>query len=566
MKEELFKVNYENYRSIVHNDSVPLTTIHPNISDIFDEDPNVSFSFSDEIISIKRQRVDKVKFKKLVYHPKETLDTEGAYIENYGNPLAKVSKTYGMVVVEKEGYKVSLKLFWGYRTRPVGKCWFKTGRNMRYITVNTKTGDVYTGKLLNYQKKTKATRDIKKNFFADGPISRMKRYIRNVFIKFTTNHHEFTMKALSKFLSEIDNNKEFDTLDFEKRLFRFYLDKKGIKYPNNFYLYAKKLVGPEIRKMLKKSDNKLVEAFMKTNQIGGKQLKIALHNSTGLNTLAYLTARKLFGDDWINQDPNFILNSLNSPVDMVINIPNEFLNLISKDELKRVFGLFKKVYFDGSLESYTVHDHIIMYTELKLYGEADLRWNSNVEDDDSFRREHLDWSDKLQFYRRGYYERIYPDYTYDLIEAPINDFYPVVLNNSHNYNEESSIQSNCVKTYIGRASSIIISLRKGSPTSNERATIEYNVINEDGKLKCERVQTLGRFNHKLEEQWNGPLFILDKILLSYIADKRFETVKITKKCSNGEFLKSDSEWDKNNRLVWSYRVIESNQTIIELEW
>jgi hypothetical protein len=56
-------------------------------------------------------------------------------------------------------------------------------------------------------------------------------------------------------------------------------------------------------------------------------------------------ARKLFGDDWINQDDNFILNVLNSEYQIPEReIPAEFTNVIGKDELRRVFNLFKKAF------------------------------------------------------------------------------------------------------------------------------------------------------------------------------------------------------------------------------
>jgi hypothetical protein len=106
-----------------------------------------------------------------------------------------------------------------------------------------------------------------------------------------------------------------------------------------------------------------------------------------------------------------------------------------------------------------------------------------------------------------------------VISKPITSvdgvYYPVVLDNSKNYNEESAIQSNCVKTYIGKAGSIIVSLRKGGVDSDERATIEYNMtkglLNES--VRISRVQSLGRFNKGLPENWNEVLLKLDERML-----------------------------------------------------
>jgi hypothetical protein len=113
-----------------------------------------------------------------------------------------------------------------------------------------------------------------------------------------------------------------------------------------------------------------------------------------------------------------------------------------------------------------------------------------------------------------------------------------------------------VKTYIGRPSSLIISLRKGSPNADDRATIEYKLSNNGNYVVSNRVQSLGRFNSKLDEHWITPLFKLDEHVLSYVKDKKFETVKLTKKCANGTLLESDSEWDEFGTLRWTYKGIE----------
>lgn len=564
MKEELFKVKYETYRCTTHHTSTPIAYPHPSIP----TGSNNSVSWLEDDVEEKPQRTNKKRKPRLVYIEHESHDNEESYVENYGNPLASVYKNYTMLVVEKQEHKVSLKLFWGYRNRTVGNSWFKLSRNVEYITVNTKTGDVYSGHLHNYQKKRKATKRITKNFFSSNPIDNIKIKARNVLGDYIKNHYEVSMEAISKFMYEIDNRENFETLDFEKRLFKYYLDKKGIKHPNNFHLYDKVLFGPKIRKTLKKCDNKLVDAFMKENNLVGKKLKTALHTCTSLNIDLYNRARKLFGDDWINQESDFILKVLNSERSIAwgnLVIPAEFVNVISREELRRVFRLFKRVYFDGVLNTSSFCDHIRMYTELKLYGETDLRWNSDDDKQNVFREEHLDWTDKLQFYKRGHYERIYPDYTYDLIEQVIDDYYPVILNNSTKYNEESAHQSNCVKTYIGRPSSLIISLRKGSPNSDERATIEYKLTGHGKIITVNRIQSLGRFNSKLDEHWSIPLFKLDERLLSYVKDKRFETLKLTKKCANGTYLESGSDWDENGNLRWSFKGIDGPQQTI-FEW
>jgi hypothetical protein len=142
-----------------------------------------------------------------------------------------------------------------------------------------------------------------------------------------------------------------------------------------------------------------------------------------------------------------------------------------------------------------------------------------------------------------------------MIQNKIGEYVPVLLTNSSQYNDESSTQSNCVKTYIGKPSSFIISLRKG--LYGERATIEYQLFKTGDKVEVKRIQSLGRFNYKLEEEWNDVLFKLDEIVVSSVKDKRFETVQITKECKNGIILNSDSDWDHGNKLRWTHKNIDS---------
>ena len=556
MKEEIFKVSYEAYTTVVFHDTVPITFPHSR-NKYFFEDENEADIWDQLLYANDRVNLSK---KSDVYLEDFVSNVEEDFVLHYGNPLARVLKSYLMILVERDGDKVSMKVFNGFRERRVGNKWFKVARSVDYITVNTKTGDVYSGFLHNYQNKKKVRKKLNKNFFLNEPIAQVMYTIRDKGWSYSHNSSEIANDAVSKFMYEIDGREEPYEFNFEKRLFKFYLDKKRIRYPNNFRLYSSKLVGPIFRKILKKNDNRLVDAFMIHNGLTGKKLKKCLHSCKSLNLDLYLMARRLFGDDWINQDDDFILQTLNSEFNIKDrDIPAEFVNVIGKDELRRVFNLFKKVYFEEMLDTYTFIDHIEIYTQLKMYGETDLRWMSN--EVDAFRNEHLDWSDKLTFYKNGHYERIYPIYSYEHLEQPLGEYYPVLLDDSTSYNEESSTQSNCVKTYIGKSSNIILSLRKGSRYSEDRATIEYQLYREDDKVKCRRVQSLGKYNGKLSDEWTHWLLKLDLKMLYYVNDDRFEPVKITKKCYNGTFFESDSYWDEDGFLKWDNKIIEGPRTL-----
>ena len=539
MKQEIYKISFKKYITTKFKDHNIISFKNNFESDIFGSEST------------------EIPTRKHPWFKMESTDkTEECFVENFGNPLCSVTVDYVMVVVEKDGDKVSIKMFQGYKHRREGKAWFKVNKNVNYISVNTKTGDVYHGYIHGFQKKRKCSKSIRRNCFINDPLNGLKSQIKNVLTHFSDNAYDDVTKAFSEFMFQIDQRVNFENLNYSDRLLRFYLNKRGIKYPNNFNIYTEALFGPEIKKLIKKKNNRLVDAVMEKNGLTGKKVKKALHECTNLNINLYKTARKLFGDDWLNQDGDIILDLLNSIIGS-FSVPELFLELVSTEELKRVYSLFKQTYVHQNLDTYTFVDHIRMYTELKMFGERDLKWYS-VESKDEFRKEHLDWTDKLQHYKKGTYTRHYPNYMYEMISQSFdNEFHPVLLDTSSNYNEESNHQSNCVKGYIGKPSSIIISLRVGE-SQDERATIEYALTKKGDTVYAERVQSLGKFNQKLDAHWTTVLLKLDEVVLSCVRDKRFETVKLTKVCSNGTILESDTHWNNSGVLRWTFNNIDNN--------
>ena len=71
---------------------------------------------------------------------------------------------------------------------------------------------------------------------------------------------------------------------------------------------------------------------------------------------------------------------------------------------------------------------------------------------------------------------------------------------------------------------------------------------------------MGKFNQRLEAHWDTVLLKLDKQVLSCVRDERFETVKLTKECKNGIVLNSDTYWDEEGNLRWTFKNIDSTQS------
>jgi hypothetical protein len=534
MKIELFKKQFKKYRSVSHSDTNELRT-H------FDYD-------------YYRNEKSTGLFRESGSH-----DDEETFVNQISNPLYGVHKEYVMVVVEKNEDKVSLKLFYGGTHRQVGKLWFKKSKNVEFITVNTKTGNVYRGFIHNFQKKRSAKKSIRCNFFLNGNISALSAIIKNHLNHFTNENVSTTLDAFNIFLNHIDGYSSLNDNDFDSRLLRFHFIKKNIKFPDNFLSYIPVYFGKEIRKEIKKNGNKLVDGFMKSYGVKGKTLKKCLHLCEGLNIDLYKKTIELFDESWVNQDEKIVIRLLNNKNTLQCDV-KRFKEYCSNEELKKVFEIYKEVFIQGRIDVNTLSDHINMYISLKDYGESDIKWKATPK---TFRMEHLDWSDKLDHYRKGVYLRIYPEYFNEVLKDKFEDYTFNLLCRTEEYNEESFTQSNCVKTYIGRAASIIVSIRKGDDENQQRATVEYRIKKQLDKIIISRVQSLGRFNGFLGEEWNGPMNFLDSQMDRIVSDERFETTKIRKNCKNGVVLESDSKWHDDGYLVWTEKKSTEYEPFIE---
>lgn len=476
------------------------------------------------------------------YKDKESFD------KNFKNPNFDLSRQDCLLVIEEEGPKLRFKIYSGFLHKRVKKNWFTQTKNVCFLTINRDTGDFYVGDILKYNKKKTRSKRIFRNCPSaiSGFFTRVKNMINSIDDTDTQVYSDMKNILINKL------NVQNYGLNESSIITKFYFDKKGIKYPNNFPIFFNVMYGKKFRTILRKGKN-LVETTMIIKNLNGKKTKKFLHEAKNLNFSLLNFAKEMFGDDWLNQDNDIILQILNSNFYVMSGDYEQFKKLLSKEELRRVYFVFKNLLLQNEINVYSFYDHVDLYNQLKAYGETDLKWMSDGKCSKKFSDEHLDWSDKIEFYRRGYYTRIYPQYMIDEIEKDICGYFPKVLTDNLEYNEESQVQSNCVKTYIGKVGSLIISLRKDSVTSKDRATIQYVIKKEEEKIIANRIQTLGRFNQRLDESWDELLVQLDDRISSICLDQRFAPVKIQKECANGSVLSSDSFFDENGVLMWTLK-------------
>ena len=524
MKEVVYKKEFVTYKTSLYKD----TNTFP-----------VKTTFDDEIFGVVIEENPKnyhPKFRKFEFSSQH--EDEETYLKNYGNPLAFVSMSRTTIIIEKYDGKVAFKLFNYNLHRDVGKPYFKKSTGVQYIGFNTKDNSFYKGRINNYHMKRKATKTMRKNIFYHNPVSDFKSSIKNSVSHYLNDGRIYTIEPeivsktvdemFSVFLANLPIKNDgtiFNSVD--DIIYKLYLDRNGIKYSNNWEVFRSMYPQPN-KKHLKKNKFKYVDSFMMIHGLNGDKIKRALHKMTlGISDpQALKVSFSLFGKNFIMScDDDIILKILESNLSHVTyNISDEELELLKRrpKDKQNAFEIYK-LCMDGEMNPSTFVDHLKFY--FKLTRLENVRWESK--DYKSFMEEHLLWTERYEFYNKGRFHRIYPHKFKEEVEKVIlgiEPVYPKLLINSNEYNEESMIQSNCVKTYVKKEHSVIVSLRRGSEDSKDRATIEYRILVgfDDKEFKLTRVQSLGRYNERLDDTWDVILFLLDHRMDDLVKRKIFD--------------------------------------------
>jgi hypothetical protein len=468
---------------------------------------------------------------------KNDYNTEEKFTEHYGNPFAMVDMTRRIITITKEGDKITFKMFWYNRRRRMTSKWFKINTNCKFITFNHKTNALYEGSLDNYHLKRKCRKRIRRSLFNSDPINKIRRWMRDSFSeddKKTIDVPTIVNQVVSVFVNSIPGTEKYPELLPEQKIYRRYLDAQGIKYPNNWFELIDAYPQPK-KKDLVKCDYKYVDALMRVHNLKGDKVKKSLHSiNKFVDANHFNSACKIFGEKFILNQPDEIINLFLSAWDLSPISGNViFFNSLSKSEKLNFFEIYK-LYYRKLVNTHTINDHIRFYDFLKNL--EPIKWKSKTHDE--FTQEHYEWSEKYNHYTNGDFTRIYnPTFVEKVNEVILTKdgpYFPEVLITSKRYNNESFFQNNCVKTYIKRVGSLLISVRRGEGDTEERASVEYQIIPMVWPNKFEfnlnRVQTLGKFNQRLDESWNDVLSKLDDRIEYIVRERLFDTLQI-----GGEF-------------------------------
>jgi hypothetical protein len=483
----------------------------------------------------------------------ETMDD---FLENYGNPLCGIYRVNNLLVVERNGDKVSIKLYGKTYRRMVGEKFFRKTTMMYFVTYRISTGDIYYGTISGYHLKKKSKKVVKRNAFYYTPIAKL--YNDLLYCQITENKDlrypadNERRKIVDKVFDIFFNEFGVSTMSIytpDELIYKRYLDIRGIKYPDNWTAFSKQFPLPN-KRQLKKNGFKLIDTFMSINGFSGDKIKKVLHNACHVNANNLRFSINKFGEDFLRQQDDKVLSKIIEYPHRPHESTNDVIPLgLNRNEKMNVLKCFMFI-MDGTSDLITFNDHISFYNRLNKF--ETVKWKAhNLE---SFNREHILWSDKLVSYEKGEFFRFYSEEFTNRATQPIfnnENYYPVILTSTSEYNNESRVQSNCVRTYVKMAESLIISLRKDDVKSEQRATIEYRITKNKNRIEFRRVQALGKFNAMLDVNWMSVIRKLDARMGVLNNPLIFGLPEMVVKLKDTE-LYSKSGWSKGEmgNLIW----------------
>ena len=415
--------------------------------------------------------------------------------DKYKNdPLSAPSLNRKSVEVLKSNEKVTIKIYRYNLHREIGKPYFRKSTSYVSLTYNIKRNQFYFFLINNYHKK----RNFSKTLRCLSPYLILNHF-RHHLVDALSNRDDVD-KVFNVFFKGI-----YEDMVNYVDLLEYVVKKQGFKLPNNFDVFADAIGGNGFYGRTptkldgKRNGFKYIDTIMGINILKGDKLRRVLHKVSGFNLGLYYEMASYFKDDFILSRPDEdLIKIFNSNIGYSSLIGSV---LMTKQEKINMYNIIMELINTNSSDLYSISDHLNIKNKLAKY--ETVKWKSKTYDE--FVDEHDEWSRNLDSYTKGVTQRRYNKEFLNHIEKPFEmdgiKYYPVVLNSSDDYNRESTVQTNCVRTYIHYAHSLIVSLRRDSKDSYERLTIEVNLI-PDEDVRLLRKQTKAKRNSTPDDSWS----------------------------------------------------------------
>ena len=535
----LFKKETRNYLTEVFENFNELTKPKDNYSD------DDFFGLVDKILPNRVQGVFKTKYKS---------QDETVFLENYANVFAELVMRKKTLVIEENENKIALKLYHYRNYRDVGKKYFKVRREISYLTFNIKRKTFYSGQLrLKKRAKIGSKMSIHRTDIHSMEVYNAMLYFNPEDTDMDNSANEVINLFLNRVSERMDIKFDKEDLTPRDKFYQLYLKISGIKYPDAF---SKFVTFYTPKKEIREQGNNLVTWFMKKNDFKGTKIRELLNKYNNVDMYGLSLFYRLLGQN--------LFNTIDSECFLTEKLTSEYygdavsaIGKLSKKELYNISKILNTTTSETLLNS--LNDHIQYKESLKKYGEFVKITATNYND---YVKEHSEWSTLVQSYRSGVVTRFYGEDSY-LIEKAITHngetYYPVLLKTTEQYEGESMVQSNCVRTYSEKPYCFIVSLRNGSVDGDKRASIEFR-YGVDG-LKV--VQKLGKYNKGLSEEWLSPIHELEGFANYLYSKGMIKLPEMSKRFPNGKVIKSFAEFKDEDNLRNMYPVWVDNNSLLE---
>lgn len=527
--------------------------------------------------TLKSKPANTPKYGKFILLKEEIISSDEIK-KYYADKTKQLTIVDCTIKVVQDGHKISLIYSYNHRSRKVGGTFYRISKSLRFVSFNTKTKNFYFGEIDRKNKKV-TRKKIRCNKFRSQTLTNIKLSVRRTFNHFITKTEdwknyistdngnmkgdEVSILSIKSFAHLIFKNLnitfDYNSANLEGELFKIYLKSNGIAYPDSVSNYSRITF---YKRDLLKTKN-IVHSFMNENNLKGRHVRSILNQGRNIDFISLVEVYHNLGVDYFGRVRQSLFNKKSHSLELfyqqTLNIVFNNYHLLPSDK-KRIVKLIND---DETMSWALIKDHLSMIDSLKPYGEnVKMKFNNR----DEFNREHFEISDLVNSYKGGNITRMYGEKFVSEVEEFIMgfdvDFYPKVLTTSTDYNQESQVQSNCVRTYIDKASSLIISLRIGNEYSHERITIEYLIT----KNKIERIQTRGKYNQDITQIWETPLEILDSRIDLLYKQKKFNLPKMIKKFNNGTIIEKNAIFrNEGSKIISKIPVWDNYDSNIEID-
>lgn len=517
---------------------------------------------------------------------------EKEWLEKSVNILNSALVRRTTLVLEKNEEKVKLSIFNFCKSRSVGHRYFAKQSNDIHITFNLKTKNFYitTSTFVNRRKRTSTTKnDFSKIISLINPLKFINTFGGLIHPTISSRRlyspQVEPIKALVELVEELDvdiivgphyTNSPSELLS--EIIVKWFVKVWGIKTSNDYTYYLLKHY-PGIKKLRKYNMN-LIHTILGERGLKGKFYNKLLNLEPEINITDLHFLQNILGDDGVKRisthllaySKNFEDSKFTQPEHLITNIG--YCDGLSKYEKNNIINIYNTCKDPTSIGGFIdlLLDHFKIKNKLQGYG---VPKKIKAKTLDKFNHEHSEWSNLLhECERTTQVNYLYPDDFITYIEKPIeldgHTYFVKVLKDDNDYFKEGQIQHHCVRTYLDKYKSIIISVRKNHENGMERMTCEFVSNSEITNMRHLKdysntptmVQARMKYNNDPTGDWEVVMKVLRKEFLDYSCKPRNNTrpiIKISNKMTNYiETLKYDS---KANRYISDDEVIHGQSNI-----